>query len=137
MKETILTKRKSGLLSVITCILFLAATAAGAVLAGFSEADGAAPWIGLCAAGIIALLCHSMVMRRGMPVLLLTAAECVFAVWKENLKEKGESVYAGYRSSCIKDLYSGQSEEENEEYIQSLPVEEKSGTINRIIKKLS
>ena len=79
MKEIILTKRKSGLLSAITCILFLAATAAGAVLAGFSGADGAAPWIGLCAAGIIALLCHSMVMRRGMPVLLLTAAECVFA----------------------------------------------------------
>lgn len=79
MKEIILTKRKSGLLSVITCILFLAATAAGAVLACFSGADGAAPWIGLCAAGIIALLCHSMVMRRGMPVLLLTAAECVFA----------------------------------------------------------
>ena len=80
MKEIILTKRKSGLLSVITCILFLAATVAGAVLAGFSGSDGAAPWIGLCAAGIIALLCHSMVMRRGMPVLLLTAAECVFAV---------------------------------------------------------
>ncbi len=80
MKEIILTKRKSGLLSVITCILFLAATAAGAVLAGCSGADGAASWIGLCAAGIIALLCHSMVMRRGMPVLLLTAAECVFAV---------------------------------------------------------
>lgn len=80
MKEIILTKRKSGLLSVITCILFLAATAAGAVLAGCSGADGATPWIGLCAAGIIALLCHSMVMRRGMPVLLLTAAECVFAV---------------------------------------------------------
>ena len=38
MKEIILTKRKSGLLSVITCILFLAATAAGAVLAGFSGA---------------------------------------------------------------------------------------------------
>lgn len=80
MKEIILTKRKSGLLSVITCILFLAATAAGAVLAGCSGADGATPWIGLCAAGIIALLCHSMVMRRGMPVLLLTAAGCVFAV---------------------------------------------------------
>ena len=70
-------------------------------------------------------------------VQIIIYDECVFAVWKENLKEKGESVYAGYRSSCIKDLYSGQSEEENEGYIQSLTVEEKSGTINRIIKKLS
>ena len=75
MKEIILTKRKSGLLSVITCILFLAVTAGGAGMAVYSGMDKAAPWIGVCAAGLIALLCHAMVMRRGMPVLLLTVAD--------------------------------------------------------------
>lgn len=84
MKEIILTKRKSGLLSVITCILFLAVTAGGAGMAVYSGMDKAAPWIGVCAAGLIALLCHAMVMRRGMPSCfspsqtILPARRCLF-----------------------------------------------------------
>lgn len=62
--------------------------------------------------------------------------ECVFAVMKENLKEKGEGVYAEYRSACINDLYSDDARAEFEEIIGSYEVEEKSGRINSILKKL-
>ena len=80
MKEIILTKRKSSVLSVVTCILFLVMTVAGVGMAAYSGIDKAAPWIGLCAAGLVALLCHAMVMRRGMPVLLLTAVDYLLGV---------------------------------------------------------
>lgn len=67
-------------------------------------------------------------------VQIIVYDECVFAVWKENLKDKGESVYSNYRSACINDLYSEQAEANKAEYIQSLTVEEKSGKLDRIIK---
>ena len=69
-------------------------------------------------------------------VQIIVYDECVFAVFKEDLKAKGESVYVNYRSSCISDLYSEQASREIEEYIASLQVEEKSGRIDRIIKRL-
>ncbi|MBE6819445.1 MAG: hypothetical protein E7516_00125 [Ruminococcaceae bacterium] len=67
-------------------------------------------------------------------VQVITYDECIFIVWKENLREKGESVYANYRSVCISDLYADKAEAETDEYISSFTVEEKS-IIDRIIKK--
>ncbi len=63
--------------------------------------------------------------------------ECIFAVIKENLKDKGEGVYANYRTACISDLYSAESDSKTEEYISTLTVEEKGSTADRIIDKLS
>lgn len=62
--------------------------------------------------------------------------ECVFAVWKEDLADKGESVYASYRSSCISDLYADEAQQAMNEYIETLEVKEKSG-IDGIINKLT
>ena len=67
-------------------------------------------------------------------VQILEYDECVFAVMKENLEAKGESVYANYRTSCINDLYSGASEDEIEKYMETLTVEEKS--VDSIINKM-
>lgn len=69
-------------------------------------------------------------------VQVIVYDDCVFAVWKENLEDKGESVYANYRSSCINDLYSDDSRAQIDEYIETLEVEEKGG-INRIVNKLT
>lgn len=69
-------------------------------------------------------------------VQVLTYDECVFIVWKENLKDKGESVYASYRSTCISDLYSDEYQAEKDEYIATLTVEEKSG-VDKIINKMT
>lgn len=69
-------------------------------------------------------------------VQVLTYDECVFIVWKENLKDKGESVYAGYRSTCISDLYSDEYQAEKDEYIAALTVEEKSG-VDKIINRMT
>lgn len=69
-------------------------------------------------------------------VQVITYDECIFIVWKENLKEKGESVYANYRSVCINDLYAEQAQAKTDEYIATLPVEE-TGEVDRIINKLT
>lgn len=68
-------------------------------------------------------------------VQVITYDECIFIVWKENLRDKGESVYVNYRSVCINDLYAGKAEAETDEYISSFTVEEKN-IVDRIIKKL-
>ena len=70
-------------------------------------------------------------------VQIIVYDECVFAVIKENLKDKGESVYANYRSSCISDLYSAQSDAKTDEFIATLTVEEKGNSADRIIDRLS
>ena len=70
-------------------------------------------------------------------IQIIVYDECVFAVVKENLKDKGESVYANYRSSCISDLYSGESDAKTNEYISTLTVEENGNAVNRIIDRLS
>lgn len=68
-------------------------------------------------------------------VQVITYDECVFVVWKENLKEKGESVYYNYRSACINDLYYEEYEASLNEYLGTLTVEEKNN-IGRIVNKL-
>lgn len=70
-------------------------------------------------------------------VQIIVYDECVFAVIKENLKSKGESVYANYRSACISDLYSAQSDAKTEEYIATLSVEENGNSLDKIIDSLS
>lgn len=67
-------------------------------------------------------------------VAVIVYDECVFAVMKENLKDKGESVYAEYRSACINDLYSDKSRADFEEIIGSYAVEEKGGRIKSIVR---
>lgn len=68
-------------------------------------------------------------------VQIITYDECVFIVWKENLKEKGESLYSNYRSACINDLYYEEYETDLNEYLSTLTVEEKS-IVDKIINKL-
>lgn len=69
-------------------------------------------------------------------VQLIVYDECIFAVVKENLKGKGESVYANYRSSCINDLYSADADMKTEEYIATLTVEESGSAADRLIDKI-
>ncbi len=69
-------------------------------------------------------------------VQVITYDECVFIVWKENLKDKGESIYISYRSTCIDDLYSDEYQESLDEYLGTLTVKEK-GEVNKIVKKLT
>ncbi len=59
-------------------------------------------------------------------VQVITYDECVFIVWKENLKEKGESIYYSYRSACINDLYYEEYEASLNEQLETFTVEEKS-----------
>lgn len=69
-------------------------------------------------------------------VQVLTYDECVFIVWKENLKDKGESVFQNYRSACIDDLYYEEYQATLNDYLDTLDVEEKS-IVDRIIKKIA
>ncbi len=68
-------------------------------------------------------------------VQILEYDECVFAVLKESLEDKGEEVYVNYRTSCISDLYSDASENEIEAYIETLTVDEKGA--DRIVNKMT
>lgn len=68
-------------------------------------------------------------------VQIIEYDECVFAVMKEDLEAKGDSVYVNYRTSCINDLYTGVSEDEIQKYTETLTVEEKN--IDSIINKMT
>lgn len=68
-------------------------------------------------------------------VQVITYDECVFIVWKENLRDKGESVYQNYRSACIDDLYYEEYQAALNDYLDTLAVEEKS-VVDRIINKI-
>lgn len=70
-------------------------------------------------------------------VQIIVYEDCVFAVYKENLKDKGESVYAAYRSVCINDIYSAENEERINLIASDLKVEENSKEIDRIYKKVT
>lgn len=74
--------------------------------------------------------------QKDNTVQVITYDECVFVVWKENLKDKGESVYVNYRSVCINDLYSAEAQAKTDEYIATLSVEEKSG-VDKIVNKFA
>ncbi len=67
-------------------------------------------------------------------VQIIEYDDCVFAVIKENLKDKGESVYANYRSTCISNLYSAEYQQSIDEYTSKMTVEEK-GSVDKIVNK--
>lgn len=48
--------------------------------------------------------------------------ECIFAVFKNDLRQSGDSLYASYRSSCIKDIYTDSWNEYIEDYAEKLSV---------------
>ena len=73
--------------------------------------------------------------QKNGTVQILEYDECVFAVLKESLEDKGEAVYVNYRTSCINDLYSDVSENEIEDYIETLTVDEKG--IDRLVNKMT
>jgi hypothetical protein len=79
---------------------------------------------------------EKVAQQKDGTVQVITYDECIFIVWKENLKEKGESLYVNYRSVCINDLYSDEAQAATDEYIKNLEVEEKS-EVERIIKRLT
>lgn len=70
-------------------------------------------------------------------VQLIVYDECIFAVVKENLRSKGDSVYANYRSSCITDLYSAEADLKTENFIATLTVEENGNAADRLIDKMT
>ncbi|MCQ2474308.1 MAG: hypothetical protein MJ173_00185 [Clostridia bacterium] len=69
-------------------------------------------------------------------VKIIEYDDCVFAVYKDDLRSKGEGVYSTYRSACINALYEADYGEYLDNFIASLTVEEKSPIVNRIIKKV-
>ena len=68
-------------------------------------------------------------------VQIIIENDCIFAVWKENLKEKGESVYSSYRSTCISDLYSADAQKKTDELVAAMTVDEKRA-VDRIVNKM-
>lgn len=78
----------------------------------------------------------SVYMQNANTVQIIEYDDCVFAVYKENLEEKGEELFSNYRSACINALYADDFNAELDEYISSLTVEEKGPIIKYIIKKV-
>ena len=70
-------------------------------------------------------------------VQIIVYDDCVFAVYKENLKDKGEGVYASYRSACISDLYAAENEERIGKIVADLSVEENEKVINEVYKEIT
>ncbi len=70
-------------------------------------------------------------------VQIIVYDDCVFAVYKENLRDKGESVFAAYRSVCINDIYSAENEKRINLLVSDLKVEENSKVIDGIYKKVT
>ncbi|MBR4726459.1 MAG: hypothetical protein IK080_01050 [Clostridia bacterium] len=56
-------------------------------------------------------------------VRVLDYEDCVFAVLKEDLESKDESVYASYRSACVSELYAPQAAREMDAFLAELTVE--------------
>ena len=62
--------------------------------------------------------------------------DCAFVIYKENLADKGESVYASYRSDCVNDLYADRNDERLKKITEVLTVEQNDKVIDRIYKKI-
>ena len=67
-------------------------------------------------------------------VQIIEYDDCVFAVIKENLRDKGESVYASYRSTCISNIYSSEYQQEIIDYTDDMEVDEKN-SVDKIVNK--
>lgn len=62
--------------------------------------------------------------------------DCVFVIYKENLADKGESVYASYRATCVNDLYADRNDERIEKTIAVLTVEQNEKVIDDVYKRV-
>ncbi len=110
---------------------------------GFSEAVKA---LGYASSGTVVLKKDSDGYPKGFfdkvysqednSVQIIRYDDCVFAVFKENLKDKGDSVYANYRTVCINELYSEENNSEIRKNISGFKVEKNEKTIGEIYKKL-
>jgi hypothetical protein len=69
-------------------------------------------------------------------VQIIIYDDCVFAIYKENLADKGEGVYAAYRTACINDLYAERNEERIEKLTEGLSVDENSKVIDSVYKAI-
>lgn len=78
----------------------------------------------------------SVAAQEDSTVQMLAYDDCVFAVYKENLADKGESVYAAYRSACVNDLYADKNDERIEKTIAVLTVEQNDKVIDEVYKKI-
>ncbi|MBR2731203.1 MAG: hypothetical protein IKD72_04360 [Clostridia bacterium] len=66
-------------------------------------------------------------------VRVLDYEDCVFAVLKEDLESKDESVYASYRSACVAELYAPQAAREMDAFLEGLTVKT-AGDPERLLK---
>ena len=54
----------------------------------------------------------------------------------KNLADKGESVYASYRATCVNDLYADRNDERIEKTIAVLTVEQNEKVIDDVYKRV-
>lgn len=78
----------------------------------------------------------SVFMQNANTVQIIEYDDCVLAVYKENLEEKGEGTFSAYRSACINALYAEDFNAKLDEYISRLTVEEKKLIVKSVIKKV-
>lgn len=69
-------------------------------------------------------------------VQIIEFDDCIFAVYKEDLKDKGEAIYSNYRSACISDLYSAEQEAYIESRISEYKVAENGSVISDVYEKI-
>lgn len=74
--------------------------------------------------------------QTGSTVQTIVYDDCVFAIYKENLADKGEGVYASYRAACVNDLYADRNDERIEKTIAVLTVEKNDKVIDEIYSKI-
>lgn len=78
----------------------------------------------------------SVASQADSTVQMIVYDDCVFVIYKENLADKGEGVYASYRASCVNDLYADRNDERIEKTIAVLTVEKNEKVIDKIFKKI-
>ena len=79
---------------------------------------------------------ESVAAQTDSTVQTIVYDDCVFVIYKENLADKGEGVYASYRSSCVNDLYADRNDERIEKTIEVLTVERNEKVIDKIFKEI-
>lgn len=62
--------------------------------------------------------------------------DCIFAVLRESLQEKGESFYSEYRSECLDELYSSEAQADIDREVAKYEIKRHNAIIGRITAKL-
>lgn len=78
----------------------------------------------------------SVASQEDSTVQMIVYDDCVFVIYKENLADKGEGIYASYRSSCVNDLYADRNDERIKKTIEVLDVERNEKVIDKIFKEI-